>query len=142
MDDRIERTTRIDAPLDRVWDLVTEPGWWAPSDASVVGERTPGAVTVRESGKYGRFPVRVEQIDPKKYAAFRWASEYPGGEQPADPSTLVEFFVQEVGGSVEVRVVETGFSALGDKAESAFTANASGWEHEMGSLRDRAESRA
>jgi uncharacterized protein YndB with AHSA1/START domain len=32
MDDRIEREITISAPLERVWDLVTESGWWVPSD--------------------------------------------------------------------------------------------------------------
>ncbi|MGI9002113.1 MAG: hypothetical protein ACR2GH_10630 [Pseudonocardia sp.] len=26
--DRIEREILINTPLDRVWDLVSEPGWW------------------------------------------------------------------------------------------------------------------
>ena len=45
--DRIEREITIEAPLDRVWDLVT--GWWVPDERGLVGDRSPGATTVRSS---------------------------------------------------------------------------------------------
>jgi hypothetical protein len=32
MDDRIEQTIAIHAPLERVWELVSEPGWQAHKD--------------------------------------------------------------------------------------------------------------
>lgn len=140
MKDMVERSTRIEAPLDRVWDLVTQPGWWVPDDGEAVGERQVGAVTVRESAKHGRFPVTVERLDPQTCVAFRW--EYPRGDRPVAPATLVEFFVQQVEGAVEVRVVETGFASFGDGAGSAVTENTSGWEAELGSLHDRAENAA
>lgn len=35
MQDSIERNITIAAPIERVWDLVTEPGWWVP-------DRCPG----------------------------------------------------------------------------------------------------
>src|SRR3954454_1764060 len=73
MQDTIERSIAISAPLDRVWGLVTEPGWWVPSDEPVEAERTPGTVVVRESEKWGRFPVEVVDLRPMTYAAFRWA---------------------------------------------------------------------
>ena len=74
MDDRIEHSVVIEAPLDRVWDLVTEPGWWVPSDEGTPIDRTPGAVAVRASERYGSYPVQVVRLQPKVYAAFRWAS--------------------------------------------------------------------
>jgi uncharacterized protein YndB with AHSA1/START domain len=49
MQDTIERSITISAPLERVWDLVTEPGWWVPSDAPITADRTAGSVVVRES---------------------------------------------------------------------------------------------
>src|SRR6266568_2508139 len=78
MSDRIERSVLIEATLDRVWDLVTEPGWWVPSQTPAPIDRTPGATAIRESEQWGRFPVRVVSLDPKTYAAFRWASTNPG----------------------------------------------------------------
>ena len=77
MQDTIERSIAINAPLERVWDLVTEPGWWVPSDAPVESDRTAGTVVVRESEKWGRFPVEVVELRPMSYAAFRWSTDLP-----------------------------------------------------------------
>jgi uncharacterized protein YndB with AHSA1/START domain len=78
MQDSIERNITIAAPIERVWDLVTEPGWWVPTDVPVEPDRTPGHVVVRESEKWGTFPVEVVELRPMSYAAFRWSSTFPG----------------------------------------------------------------
>jgi hypothetical protein len=54
MQDRIEQEITISADLDRVWELVTRPGWWVPSEVEVPPDRTPGSLTVRSSEKWGR----------------------------------------------------------------------------------------
>jgi uncharacterized protein YndB with AHSA1/START domain len=142
MEDRIEHSVRIEAPLDRVWDLVTEPGWWVPSDATAVIDRAPGAVTVRTSARYGSFPVQVVRLEPMVYAAFRWASAF-AGEEPVDgKATLVEFHVAAEDDAVRVTVVESGFASLAvpeDVLRKEYDGNVSGWGEEMDSLRQRAE---
>ena len=70
MEDRIEQTITIDASLDRVWELVSEPGWWVPAKLVEPIDHTPGHLVIRESEKWGRFPVEVVRVDPKTYAAF------------------------------------------------------------------------
>jgi uncharacterized protein YndB with AHSA1/START domain len=142
MSDRIERSVLIEASLDRVWDLVTEPGWWVPSETAAPVDRTPGAVAIRESERWGRFPVQVVGVDPKTYAAFRWASTSPGEDLTADNTTLVEFHLLSEGGAIKVTVVETGFAALPIPEEvrrKGFDGNTQGWGEELESLRDRAE---
>lgn len=42
MEDRIEQVIAINAPLDRVWELVTQPGWWVPSDIEQPINHIPG----------------------------------------------------------------------------------------------------
>ena len=54
MQDTIERSIAISAPVEKVWELVTEPGWWVPSDVEIAPDRTPGTVVIRESEKWGR----------------------------------------------------------------------------------------
>lgn len=49
MQDTIERSIAISSPVERVWELVTEPGWWVPTDVPVEVDRTPGSIVVRES---------------------------------------------------------------------------------------------
>jgi uncharacterized protein YndB with AHSA1/START domain len=142
MDDRIERQITINAPLDRVWDLVTEPGWWVPTNTPVPIDRTPGSVTVRESEKWGRYPVQVVQLDPQTYAAFRWASTFAGAELQPDNTTLVEFRVEPVGDTVSVTVVESGFANLPaseDVRAAGYASNSDGWTQELASLKERSE---
>ena len=144
MEDRIVQDITISAGLDRVWDLVTRPGWWVPSDieAEEDADRTPGHRTVRESAKWGRFPVEVVRLDPRTYAAFRWASAFPGEDLAPGRSTLVEFEVAEVADGVKVTVTESGFAALeaSDEAkEQGVRSNTEGWRMELAELRTAAE---
>jgi uncharacterized protein YndB with AHSA1/START domain len=142
MQDTIERSITITAPLERVWDLVTEPGWWVPTDAPTAGERTAGAVVVRESQKWGRFPVEVVELRPMSYAAFRWSSAYPGEDLKPDRTTLIEFTVTPTADGVQVSVVEGGFATLDAPDElktQSIESNSGGWTMELESLRSRAE---
>ena len=142
MSDRIERSVLIEATLDRVWDLVTEPGWWVPSQTPGPIDRMPGAIAVRESEQWGRFPVQVVSIDPKTYAAFRWASTSPGEELTGDNTTLVEFHLANEAEAIKVTVVETGFAVLPIPEEArrkGFDGNTQGWGEQLDSLRDRAQ---
>jgi uncharacterized protein YndB with AHSA1/START domain len=144
MEDRIEQTIDICAPLERVWELVSAPGWWVPSDAVApsAGVAPPGRVVVRESEKWGRFPVEVVRVEPRTYAAFRWASQAPGAELTPANTTLVEFRVEPVRDLIRVTVTESGFAALDVPAaarEQARQDNTGGWQEELGSLKERAE---
>jgi uncharacterized protein YndB with AHSA1/START domain len=143
MEDRIEQDIVINAPLDRVWQLVSEPGWWVPSAVVSAVDHTPGRQVVRESEKWGRFPVEVVRVEPKTYAAFRWASHAPGAELNAGHTTLVEFRVAPAGDAVRVSVVESGFAALDVPAsvrEQSWKENTGGWREELAGLKERAES--
>jgi uncharacterized protein YndB with AHSA1/START domain len=143
MQNTIERSITISAPLERVWDLVTEPGWWVPSEAPASGDRTPGAVVVRESEKYGRFPVEVAEMKPMTYAAFRWASAFPGDDLTPERSTLIEFTVKPADdGRVLVSVVESGFATIDAPDEvknQSVESNSDGWTQELELLRTRSE---
>jgi uncharacterized protein YndB with AHSA1/START domain len=143
MEDRIEQVITIDAPLDRVWELVSEPGWWVPSTEPTVADHTPGYQVVRESEKWGRFPVEVVRVEPKTYAAFRWSSHAPGAELKPGNTTLVEFWVEPNGDSVRVSVAESGFAALDapdSVREQSRKDNTGGWHEELTGLKERAES--
>jgi uncharacterized protein YndB with AHSA1/START domain len=142
MQDVIERSIDIAAPLDRVWDLVTEPGWWVPTDEAVEADRTPGSVVVRESEKWGRFPVEVVDLKPMTYAAFRWASTFPGADLDAGKTTLIEFTLTPSDLGVTVAVRESGFAGLEaaeEQKSQGFESNTDGWRMELDSLRTRAE---
>jgi uncharacterized protein YndB with AHSA1/START domain len=142
MEDRIVRDITVNAGLDRVWDLVTRPGWWVPSDIEGPVDRTPGSRTVRESAKYGRFPVEVVSLDPRTHAAFRWASQFSGEDLAPGRTTLVEFDIAEVSDGVRVTVTESGFAALDapdEVKEQGVRSNTEGWQLELGELKSLAE---
>jgi uncharacterized protein YndB with AHSA1/START domain len=142
MQDKIEREIHINADLGRVWDLVSQPGWW-------VGEGADDGATFADEGpyhvvthpKYGRFPIKVESAQPRSYLAYRWASAFAGQEPTEGRGTLVEFWLSERDGGTQVRVVESGFAALATTDEArqgAFDGNTDGWRHELDLLATRA----
>jgi uncharacterized protein YndB with AHSA1/START domain len=131
--------------LHRVWDLVSVPGWWVPTEVATEPDRTPGSQTVRESARWGRFPVEVVEMRPQTDAAFRWASQAPGADLAPGNTTLIEFFVGDAGDGVTVTVVESGFASLDvpeEVRQSQLKDNTGGWSEELGSLRARAEAPA
>lgn len=113
--DRIARQIDIDAPADRVWDLVVRPGWYInEGEVDPAQEvRYEGDVAVVRDESLGEFRFRTVELDKPRYAAFRWLSTPSRNE--SEGSTLVEFWIDErPGGGVTLRVVESGFSGLAD----------------------------
>jgi uncharacterized protein YndB with AHSA1/START domain len=142
-EDRIERDTLIAAPMERVWSLVAQPGFWVADKASLSGTvARKGESMVAKNAEYGDFPVRVEKLEPPTYLAYRWASAFPGEELRDDNSTLVEFTLSPEGEKTRLRVVESGFATLAASDEvrrKALEDNAGGWPEELDALRARAE---
>ncbi|GAA2415512.1 SRPBCC domain-containing protein [Nonomuraea africana] len=142
-EDRIERETLIAASMERVWSLVTEPGFWVADPASVAGTAAKeGESMVAKNAEYGDFPVRVEKVEPPTYVAYRWASAFPGEELREDNSTLVEFTLTQEGDKTRLRVVESGFAALTGSEElrsKAVKDNSGGWPQVFDALKTRAE---
>jgi uncharacterized protein YndB with AHSA1/START domain len=141
--DRIERDVLIAAPLERVWSLVAEPGFWVADKASLPGTvAREGETMLANNPEYGDFPVRVEKVDPPTYLAYRWASAFPGQELRDDNSTLVEFRLTPEGDQTRLSVVESGFAMLSgpaDVRDQALKDNSGGWPMELDALKKRAE---
>src|SRR4051812_25898504 len=142
-EDRIERETLIAAPLERVWPLVAQPGFWVADKASLPGTvAREGESMVAKNAEYGNFPVRVEKVEPPTYVAYRWASAFPGEELREDNSTLVEFTLIPEGDKTRLRVVESGFAALAGSEElrrQAMKDNDSGWPEVLDEFKTRTE---
>ncbi|MGX1777048.1 SRPBCC domain-containing protein [Nocardia brasiliensis] len=141
--DKIEHEVDINAPVARVWELVTEPGWWVgDGDRSGQSRSRDGDFEVIEDPKYGRFPVRVETVEPQDYASYRWASAFPGATPGAGTATLVEFRLAEHGGGTRVRVIESGFAALDlpeEERAKRVDDNRGGWKMQLDVLKANAE---
>lgn len=138
--DRIERSIQIDADADRVWQLVSEPGWWI-NDGGITEHRIErdGDIAVVHDPVHGAFPVRTLELDPPRYAAFRWLAAGGGDCAVDDQSTLIEFWVEKQDeGGVLLRVVESGLDALGaieDQRRRDLEEHTEGWELELAAAR-------
>lgn len=137
-DDAIEREIFIEAGIERVWSLVSKAGFWVGDELHFEARAGVGETEIVETADYGAFPVRVERLDAPRYAAYRWASAFPGAELSDATSTLVEFTLTEQNGGVLVRVRESGFDRIEGTASFRDThrsKNGAGWEIQMERLR-------
>lgn len=143
--DRIEQQIDIDATAQRVWELISTPGWWINGGEIVEHriEQRDSHVVVHDP-VHGEFVLRVETLDSPRYAAYRWFSGPREAEQ-TDPalearsSTLVEFWIDEHDrGGVTLRVAESGFEGLDRTSEERrkmFDENTEGWTIELAAAR-------
>lgn len=139
--DHIERAITIDAPVDRVWELITRPehlGRWF-GDAGAEIDLRPGGDMVLRWSDHGTTRGRVERVEPMSLFSYRWAPfADPGGEAPAPGnSTLVEFTLEPDGDGTRLRVVESGFAALDASDEQRrknVEDNTGGWQAELAEL--------
>jgi uncharacterized protein YndB with AHSA1/START domain len=137
--DRIEREIVIEAPLARVWEIVTEPehvGRWF-SDSAEIDLRPRGEATLTWD-KHGTARAWIERVEPPHFFSFRWARPV-GAEPRRGNSTLVELSMSAEGESTRLRVVESGFRELEwPEEEQAKYAeeNTQGWELELNELQE------
>ena len=137
--DRIEKKVTLRASRSRVWRALTTPeefGAWF--GVKLEGPFTEGA-TVRgkithPGYEHVKMEIQVERIQPERYFAYRW---HPyaidaGVDYSSEPTTLVEFRLDETDGNTVLTIVESGFDRipLARRAE-AFRMNADGWTEQM-----------
>jgi len=144
--DRIEREIEIEAPIEVVWAVVTEPGHiavWA-TDAVDLDVRPggDGRMVFRDKTTQQEITVnmRVERVEPPRYFSFRW--NHPDGAEPdATNAPLVEFTLEARGESTRLRLVESGIDSLErpDEDRTAyFDDHSGGWTAILDRLRDHA----
>ena len=137
--DRIEKETVLGAPRSKVWRALTDArqfGAWFRATLEgdfVLGQWTRGKITY-PGYEHLSFEAKVEAIEPETRFAFRWhPHEVDRPTDPEEPTTLVEFFLDEIDGGTRLRVVESGFDRLppGKRRDEAFRSNDSGWTEQM-----------
>jgi len=147
--DQIERDIVIEAPVERVWTLITEAehlGRWFGDAGAEIDLRPGGAIVLRWSDA-DTTHGRVVAVEPHTRFSYRWAPfKAPGRDEPVEGnSTLVEFTLQPEGDGTRLRVVETGFAALAVSEEQRaenHASNTGGWQSELDELREYAEQMA
>ena len=76
------------------------------------------------------FDITIEKIEPERLFSFRWhpGAVEPGMDYSAEPTTLVEFVLEESAEGVLLTVRESGFDRIPlARRAKAFTANEGGW---------------
>ena len=111
--EQITHEVVIDAPIERVWTILTEAEhireWFAFDGADI--DLRPGGKLVMRWQEHGTFLSTIERVEPPYHFSFR-GSYLPDTEPDATNSTLVEFTLSPAGDGTRVRVVESGFREL------------------------------
>src|SRR6059058_3741826 len=79
----------------------------------------------------------VERIDPERYFSYRWHpyAVDPAVDYSAEPTTLVEFTLEDTEGGTALTIVESGFDRLPPaRRAEAFRMNDSGWTGQIKQL--------
>lgn len=142
--DTIEREVAIEAPVDRVWSLITEAehlGTWFGDAGADIDLRPGGALEIRWNGQ--TLIGTVDAVEPTSRFAFRWHQlDTPAGAELTDQnSTLVEFSLKEDGDTTHVRLVESGFGKLAlptNEQAEMHADHSGGWPMELAELKDHA----
>lgn len=135
---QIEREILIEAPMDIVWSVVTEPkhisGWFSDS---VELDLRPGGAAVLQWENHGAVAARVERVEPPHLFSFRWVVAAPGEALTDENSTLVEFRLTAAGDATRLTVTESGFADLAASEAEAlaeYDDHVDGWKKELGEL--------
>lgn len=168
--DRIEKQVTLNAPVSRVWRAVSDAqefGRWfgitldgqfeagkaitgtfdaRMSEASIQAyQKSLGMAPtkVRLPGKNWVF-CTVERIEPEHYFSFRWIPYGIDAEaDPAtEPTTLVEFRLEQAGNGTKLTIVESGFDRVpAHRRERAFRMDEGGWAGQAESIKRYVEAR-
>jgi uncharacterized protein YndB with AHSA1/START domain len=137
--DRIEKQVLLKAPRSRVWRALTQAeefGAWFGVKLEgkfVAGEPLKGRIT-HPGYDHLSMELFVERIEPEQLFSFRWHPYAidPNVDYSSEPTTLVEFRLDEVPEGTRLSVVESGFDRIPEKRRAeAFRMNGEGWAAQM-----------
>jgi len=139
--DRIEKELLLRSPRSRVWRALVEAeqfgSWFGvkldPAAVFRPGARVKGRITIPGYETWP-FELAVERLEPEHLFSYRWHPyPEPGVDLSAEPTTLVEFRLEDApGGSTRLTVVESGFHALpAPRRAKTFQMNDHGWSEQL-----------
>jgi len=144
--DRIEKKILLRAPRSRVWRALTNnrefEAWFgikfddpfragAPMRGQIVGAAVDAEVAKAQQEHAGiPFDITVERIEPERLFSFRWHPHAieRGVDYSHEPTTLIEFVLDDAPEGVLLTVTESGFDRIPlERRAKAFSANDQGW---------------
>ena len=148
MQDRIEKSIDLKAPVARVWRAITDytefSQWFRVKldGPFVVGELSRGHMTY-PGHEHMAWLAEIRAIDPDRLFSLTWhpCAVEVGVDYSNEPSTLVEFSLEPIEGGTRLHVVESGFSSLPEsRYANALRSNESGWTEQMKNIQSHVES--
>ena len=146
--DRIEKQVTLRAPRSRVWRALTTPkefGTWfgvkLDGGAFTEGAAVRGRIT-HPGYEHLTMEMLIERIEPERYFSYRWHpyAHDPGVDYSSEPTTLVEFTLDETAAGTLLTVVESGFDRIpAARRAEAFRMNEQGWTQQMENIRGHVE---
>ena len=137
--DRITKTVVLRAPRARVWQALSDSkqfGEWFR--VTVDGPFTPGARVkghiIYPGYEHLTWEVTVERMEPERLFSFRWHPYAidPGKDYSAEPTTLVEFVLEDLPEGTRLTVTESGFDRIPpERRAEAFRMNEGGWAEQV-----------
>jgi uncharacterized protein YndB with AHSA1/START domain len=137
--DRIEKKILLRAPRSRAWRALTDAkefGAWFRVNLEgrfAVGQQVRGKFTY-PGYEHVTMEVTVERMDAEKLFSFRWHPYAidPKVDYSSEPTTLVEFCLEDAAGGTLLTVVESGFDRIpSGRRDEAFRMNSGGWEQQL-----------
>jgi len=144
--DRIEKQILLHAPLARVWRALsdsTEFGTWFGMKFDrpfIPGARLNVVITptkvdpeIAQAQKQYEglaYEITIERMEPEQLFSFRWhpSAIDPGVDYSREPTTLVEFKLEQTPDGVLLTVTESGFDQIPlERRAKAFSNNEQGW---------------
>jgi uncharacterized protein YndB with AHSA1/START domain len=144
--DVIRKEILLKAPAARVWRALSDAqefGRWfgfrldgqfqpgAKMTGVIVGTEVDDEVRKAQKQYEGkRVELQVERMEPEKVFSFRW---HPNAtdeskDYSAEPTTLVEFTMQQTPDGVNLTLTESGFETIPlERRAQAFSSNDHGW---------------
>lgn len=137
--DRIEKQVVLRATPARVWRALTDAKEFATwfgvklDGGFAVGGTVRGKVTSRDH-EHVTIEITVERMDKERLFSYRWhpAPVDPKVDYSTEPTTLVEFRLEQVADGTLLTVVESGFDRFPpSRRNEALRLNSRGWEAQL-----------
>ena len=141
--DRVHKEITLRAAPSRVWRALTDSAefgeWFGVrlEGPFRVGEKILGKIT-HPGCEHVTFEASVERMVPEQSFAFRWRPQAtdPEVDYSGEPTTLVEFCLEDAGEGTLLTVTESGFDALPeDRRQELFLRNEGGWTGQMENIK-------
>ena len=133
--DRIEKKVVLRAPRSRVWRAISDAdqfGEWfrVKFDGKFAEGKSLRGKILHKGYEDAQMEIEIERIQPENYFSYRWHPYAidPKADYSKEPTTLVEFKLEDAKEGTALTIIETGFDKVpATRRAEAFRMNDQGW---------------